>query len=68
MFDKRYQVHRTFFTVKNFPKCVDAAMPNNNNIIRTKLKWQIRGRRAHFGKSDNHVSGFSESRFGSPDN
>ncbi len=23
MFDKRYQVHRTCFTVKNFPKCVD---------------------------------------------
>ena len=29
MFDKRYQVHRTFFTVKNFPNSVDAAMPNN---------------------------------------
>ena len=28
MFDKRYQVHRTFFTVKNFPNSVDAAMPN----------------------------------------
>ena len=29
MFDKRYQVHRTFFTVKHFPNSVDAAMPNN---------------------------------------
>jgi hypothetical protein len=29
MFDKRYQVQRTFFTVKNFPNSVDAAMPNN---------------------------------------
>ena len=28
MFDKRYQVSVTFFTVQNFPKCVDAAMPN----------------------------------------
>ena len=28
MFDKRYQVSVTFFSVKNFPKCVDAAMPN----------------------------------------
>jgi hypothetical protein len=28
MFDKRYQVQRTFFTVKNFPNSVDAAMPN----------------------------------------
>ena len=28
MFDKRYQVHRTFFTVKHFPNSVDAAMPN----------------------------------------
>ena len=28
MFDKRYQVHRTFFTVKHFPNTVDAAMPN----------------------------------------
>jgi hypothetical protein len=29
MFDKRYQVQRTFFTVKHFPNSVDAAMPNN---------------------------------------
>ena len=28
MFDKRYQVQRTFFTVKHFPNSVDAAMPN----------------------------------------
>ena len=28
MFDKRYQVGVTFFTVKNFPNSVDAAMPN----------------------------------------
>ena len=28
MFDKRSQVHRTFFTVKHFPNSVDAAMPN----------------------------------------
>ena len=28
MFDKRYQVSVTFFTVKNFPNSVDAAMPN----------------------------------------
>ena len=28
MFDKRYQVNRTFFTVKHFPNSVDAAMPN----------------------------------------
>ena len=33
MFDKRYQVHRTFFTVKHFPNSVDAAMPNNNNKV-----------------------------------
>ena len=28
MFDKRYQVGVTFFTVKHFPNSVDAAMPN----------------------------------------
>ena len=28
MFDKRYQVSVTFFTVKHFPNSVDAAMPN----------------------------------------
>ena len=33
MFDKRYQVHRTFFTVKHFPNSVDAAMPNKNKFI-----------------------------------
>ena len=39
MFDKRYQVKRTFFTVKHFPNSVDAAMPNtikyssNNKIF-----------------------------------
>ena len=32
MFDKRYQVHRTFFTVKHFPNSVDAAMPNKVSI------------------------------------
>jgi len=29
MFDKRYQVSVTFFTVNPFPNSVDAAMPNN---------------------------------------
>ena len=29
MFDKQYQVSVTFFSAKFFPKCVDAAMPNN---------------------------------------
>ena len=33
MFDKRYQVHRTFFTVKHFPNSVDAAMPNKAGIL-----------------------------------
>jgi hypothetical protein len=33
MFNKRYQVQRTFFTVKHFPNRVDAAMPNNNNKV-----------------------------------
>ena len=33
MFDKRYQVSVTFFTVKNFPNSVDAAMPNNVYIV-----------------------------------
>ena len=28
MFDKRYQVNRTFFTIKKFPSRVEAAMPN----------------------------------------
>ena len=32
MFDKRYQVHRTFFTVKHFPNSVDADMPNKVSI------------------------------------
>ena len=34
MFDKRYQVHRTFFTVKHFPNSVDAAMPNTSKAQR----------------------------------
>ena len=29
MFDKQYKVSVTFFSAKFFPKCVDAAMPNN---------------------------------------
>jgi len=41
MFDKRYQVHRTFFTVKHFPNSVDAAMPNKNKY---KYYNNIKGR------------------------
>ena len=37
MFDKRYQVHRTFFTVKHFPNSVDAAMPNMQDVEVIKL-------------------------------
>jgi hypothetical protein len=33
MFDKRYQVGVTFFTVKHFPNSVDADMPNNKVSI-----------------------------------
>ncbi|MDA9261602.1 hypothetical protein N9P82_00890, partial [bacterium] len=32
MFDKRYQVGVTFFTVKHFPNSVDADMPNKVSI------------------------------------
>jgi hypothetical protein len=37
MFDKRYQVKRTFFTVKHFPNSVDAAMPNKDNNMTTNI-------------------------------
>jgi hypothetical protein len=40
MFDKRYQVQRTFFTVKNFPNSVDAAMPNK--IIHQEFIYYLR--------------------------
>jgi hypothetical protein len=39
MFDKRYQVQRTFFTVKNFPNSVDAAMPNNSTGSNEDCVW-----------------------------
>jgi hypothetical protein len=40
MFDKRYQEHRTFFTVKHFPNSVDAAMPNklSSNICKVIIR------------------------------
>jgi hypothetical protein len=37
MFNKRYQVQRTFFTVKHFPNRVDAAMPNNKLSERLRI-------------------------------
>jgi hypothetical protein len=40
MFDKRYQVQRTFFTVKNFPNSVDAAMPNK--YLRNKIMYDLK--------------------------
>ena len=39
MFDKRYQVQRTFFTVKNFPNSVDAAMPNTK-VTNSASRWR----------------------------
>ena len=41
MFDRRYQVNRTFFTVKKFPSRVEAAMPNR---IETDNTLKLRSR------------------------